>query len=265
MLEHCQNLTNGSARVSTPTRHALTLAASLILLGACQSPSSVPDSNPTASAEERPMVNDSSSQSVSLPADVSVSYRPDGTVRRMEAADLSSGMAADPTYKSLMEDRDFSHLALYLLEQYSPIFKLGQPAAELKLTADKIDSLGYRQVRFQQIFNKRQVIASSIVVHFNSDDIPYLIQGDYIATPSQFDSTATLAADAAHDSAAEAFPDADIGIPRGPGIWLDDNRQPSLVYVVPVERSIIDKSNVLVDAHSGSVLIELPATYAQSL
>jgi Zn-dependent metalloprotease len=242
------------------------LAFSVILSGCNSAPGVDEPVEKLSETDQETQIADERGQATDVvPSDASIDYRTNGTIRRIEADDLSARLKDDSSYAAYLQERNFGALALYLLDRFGTLLKLRDPATELILAQDKTDSLGYRQVRFRQVFNGLPIIGAEIIVHFNTSDAPYLIHGNYLATPIGFDTSPTLTGDEVLQSVTSTFSNARVGDLGGPAIWADAEGRPNLIFLIPVKQSIMEEFTLLVDAHDGAVLEKLAATYSQGL
>lgn len=79
--------------------------------------------------------------------------------------------------------------ARYFLRQHFELLKLDQPDRELALTASRTDNLGARHLKYRQMVDGIPVFGRHLLVHTDSSDSVYLLNGHLEPTPRNLRTT----------------------------------------------------------------------------
>ncbi len=157
------------------------------------------------------------------------------------------------------------------------VFRLENPESELTLTADKIDDLGKKHLRFQQYYQGIPVWAQEMTVHMDGETSIYSMNARYVATPTAVDVSRAGIASATAVQIAESDLAVDVEIVdfdsetrellQYPApiatryIWVDrETGTPHLVWHVQIRPNLRDNWYYFVDVNSGAVLQKYNAT-----
>jgi len=190
------------------------------------------------------------------------------TIIILKGKNLSEGLEGDPVFLKLRSDNLFAKTALAFISANAEFFKISNPAHELKDISVNKDDLGFKHIRFQQVFNNIPVWASEINVHLNNLNNVYLVQGRYIPTPEKTDIHPVLKEDDAKRRAAD-----NLDIPGSEYFeWPSEmiifsalGTEPCLAYRIVASLSATEGWAFIIDAATGAVLEKLPANYDSNL
>jgi Zn-dependent metalloprotease len=207
--------------------------------------------------------DDSSESEIQLPVDFTgveqIRRNSNDSISIVKGQNLSSTLENHRDYQALQENGDHEAMAMAYVRHFATPFRLSNPQAELTLIRVNEDDLGYHQVRFTQNFRGVPVVYSEIIVHFNQVDHVYLLQGQYIPTPSSLDLNPAMSLDdvvAGLASHGELTP-----IQPSLAILAVNGGDPILVYQVTSRVSLTDQSVLLIDANSGTIVQKVPTVY----
>lgn len=196
-----------------------------------------------------------------LPSDTVVRRNPENeTIAYLQGENLSQGMEEDETFRRLQSENLLPQIALSFLNAHRSFFKLIQPADELRVKSLKTDNLGLKHVRFEQVFEGLAVWACEIIVHLDTSNHVYLLQGRYIPTPKDVNTRAGLSPEeacriVANDLEAQGFDHKECRPELV--IFVQTGDIPHLTYQVSVTPSLVEAWIFMIDAETGDVLMRL--------
>ncbi len=109
------------------------------------------------------------------------------TITYLKGENLSEGLETDQFFSELQTKDLFSDIASAFISANAQLFRIDQPAGELVTPSVNEDDLGFKHIRFQQVFKGIPVRAAEINVHLDKHNHVYLVQGNYIPTPVDID------------------------------------------------------------------------------
>ena len=174
------------------------------------------------------------------------------------------GDAVTPVLSKNVSDMSRSRtVATEFLTNNRDLLKLNDPMHELKLKAEKLDRLGSKHFRYQQTHNGIPVWGKEIVVHLSPDDNVYLMQGNYIQSPSRtLTSPGISASDAfefamSHLNASNVLDKKqEVGL-----IYYPDGNVLQLAYKVLITPSFDQKWLYFINAHDGTFIHRISVSY----
>lgn len=190
------------------------------------------------------------------------------TIIILKGKNLSEGLEGDQIFLKLRSDNLFAKIALSFISANAQLFKITNPANELTDISVNEDDLGFKHIRFRQVFNNIPVWASEINVHLDNLNNVYLVQGRYIPTPEKIDINPVLKEDDAKRLVAE-----NLGIPESKYfewysemiIFSKSDAEPCLAYRIIASLSVTESWAFIIDAAAGTVLEKLPTNYDSNL
>jgi hypothetical protein len=186
------------------------------------------------------------------------------TIILLKGKNLSEGLESDPVFLKLQSDNLFSKIALAFISANAQLFKISNPANELTDISVNEDDLGFKHIRFQQVFNGIPVWVSEMNVHLDNLNNVYLVQGRYIPTPEKTDMNPVL-----KEAAVKRLVADNLGVPgseyfKWPPeliIFSATDAEPCLAYRVVASLNETEGWAFIIDASTGAVLEKLPANY----
>jgi Zn-dependent metalloprotease len=148
-------------------------------------------------------------------------------------------------------------MVLTFLTRYRQLFKLREPMQEFVMTSISSDPLGFTHVRLQQQFAGIVVWGSELIAHINQEQHVYLIQGRYIPTPEEVQTSPVLTKDDALRVAAQALDRTPSECPKCEAtlmIFAAADQPPRLSYRVEASTSLTERWALMIDAINGAVL-----------
>ncbi|MFN8544810.1 MAG: hypothetical protein U0807_11505 [Candidatus Binatia bacterium] len=185
-----------------------------------------------------------------------------GTIRSMSGANLAADLERAPAYRALQVPGREVDLALAFVDGLRQRFGLVRPADELRSTAVDTDGLGFRHVRLQQVYRGRRIHGAELIVHLDRDRHVTGVTGGYVRTPTGVATTPALGPAEAVQRATAAV---GARVPQAATPTLayhaDGDGTTRLAYAVRVTRSLVDATEVWIDAQTGGVLARVPTAY----
>ncbi len=202
-----------------------------------------------------------------LPSDAQIRIHPeDGTISYLRGKNLSSILENDQRFQAIQSLGEPEIIAREFLNAYKTLFGVQNPNDEFVLKSVNHDDLGYKHVRFRQIFFNIPIWKAEILVQLNQANHVSLVQGHYIKTPLGFIARATL-----DKKQALAIVARELGIGSECSdckletiIYAPKGRKPLLAFQVAVAISLIEGWLVVIDAKTGLILKKIPAVYSRS-
>lgn len=116
----------------------------------------------------------------------------DRTVRTMKAKNLSEELEQSRNFRELQSKDSYAAIALAFISEYRSYFLLQEPVEELADSSVQTDELGYKHIKFRQVFHDLPVFSAEIIVHLDKGNHVYLIEGRYIPTPKDISVTPAI-------------------------------------------------------------------------
>ncbi len=148
--------------------------------------------------------------------------------------------------------------AIEFLTSKKDLLKMQSPVDELEVINELTDNLGKTHIKFKQIYQNLEIFGCQTVVHFENDQMIYLVAGQTVPTPT-VSTNPTITSFSASETAKKYLDDKNIP---------DDSKTETklmlfphdgttyLVYLVDVlgNDTHIMRQKVFIDAHSGEVI-----------
>jgi hypothetical protein len=229
------------------------LVAALFATSACAGGASRPSKDtPVASA----------ALEATLPTGATLTRDPaTGTVRFLKGQNLSRELDGDPLFRAARNSGDAEAVARAFLSAYATVFRLEDPARELALKRIDVDRIGTTHVRFDQSYHGLPIPGGELIVHLDRERRVVLVNGSYVATPSEVDVTPAISADDARMVAAR---EGDLGADACNAcatdlvLFAERGAPPRLAWRVAAPAGGIAASERWIDAKSGAPLRSLP-------
>ncbi|HBF42681.1 MAG TPA: hypothetical protein DDW42_03460 [Desulfobacteraceae bacterium] len=198
-----------------------------------------------------------------MPKDVTIRYNESGTPSCIKGTNLSSHLDDDPQFCLLKQKGLYRDMVYQFLQSWHKLLKVDDPCRDFEITGDKIDELGFKHVKLQQVLNGIAIWGRSLSVHLNENNQVYLLQGNYEPTLKNVDIIPKLSAQETAEVAISEAPD-DKGGWRAEEkklfILMAGPRNPRLVYRITLVRGLTHRKYYFVDARDGKILHKLSGT-----
>lgn len=208
--------------------------------------------------DRQPLTRLAKTMSPDLPADTIIRrHREHGTITFLKATNLSAVLEQEADFRTLQTEARYGEMVLTFLSRYRQLFQLREPDQEFTMTAIDADHLGFTHVRLQQQFGGIAVWGAELIAHFNRTQHLYLIQGRYIPTPEQVQTSPVLTADDALQVATQALGRASSECPQCAAmlmIFAAAYQPPRLSYRVEISTGLSERWALMIDAINGAVL-----------
>lgn len=183
-------------------------------------------------------------------------YAEDGTLTYWQGENLTGPLENDPEFLQLQQENADGGIAMAFVRHYADQLKLKNPADELRLSSVQTDELGMTHVRVRQRYEGIPVWGAEMIVHLNPANQVYLMEGQYIPTPTEIETEPALTPlDAMNRAALHLGKGTCTGCetelmiyPESPG------RGPCLAYRVRIRPSLTEGWNYFIDARTGGIL-----------
>ena len=181
------------------------------------------------------------------------------TVQRLKAPNLASGLLGNERFRSLIDAKRWEDASLFFLSTISEQLRLKDPSGELRLDSFAEDGLGFKHLRFGQIYRNLPAWGCELQVHWRSDGSLYLIDGHYIPTPEHINIRPLISSELALEKARDALSLSALKSAAEPPVELGLHRQqgrvsPLLAYRVILPSGLAHSWQIIIDAHSGRLL-----------
>ncbi len=177
-----------------------------------------------------------------------------GTLKRLKGAAVSDFLAQDAAFQAMLMAGEWGSASLYFIAALGPGTRLKDARQELVVQAVAGDELGFRHVRLGQQYRGLPVWGSSLNVHWNVQDAVYLVEGDYIPTPTALNARPRLDEPAVLKQAGRILGQSCAGCRPELGIWRGTGADPRLAYRLRVVQGIDKAITLVMDAGNGDVL-----------
>lgn len=145
------------------------------------------------------------------------------------------------------------------LRTYREVLRLDDPDRELVLAKDDHDDLGHRHFKFDQAYAGLPVWPAGLGVHLHANGEIYLLDGAYIATPSEVSTKPALTATEATERAkasVQAGPKSEV-TPASLIVYAPLEKPARLAWKLAVTTGLLHSWILVVDAQDGRVLNRL--------
>jgi len=189
--------------------------------------------------------------------DLGVRRAADGSVTWLEAERLSQQLAADESYRSIVETGSAPEVALAFLQRQRELFRLQNPRDELRVTRVDEEPDGKKHVRLAQSYAGVPVWAAEIIVHVDEANQVYLVNGRYVSTPRSVDTQPVLSAATARLRAAASIEGMDAECAQCRAslvIFAPPGAKPRLAYRIEASSGPAQAWEIQIDAVNGDVL-----------
>lgn len=188
-----------------------------------------------------------------------------GTVIFARSENLAREIQGSSIYSSLAAREDFAAMAIYFLDAYRTDMRLRDPGNELVSNGVTTDQLGFRQVRFRQVYRGLSVVDCELLVQFGPGGELQLVQGGYAPTPDLVDIVPKLStAKAVELVATRLGRDAKVDSPQIV-VFADSVGRPRLAYQIHIGQGAPGGLRLLLDANDGTELRRTPTSYPAKL
>ena len=187
------------------------------------------------------------------------------TVRFLRGKDLAASLEGDHAYARSREAGHYAEMAIAFIEAHRSTFRLEEPTAELSEKRVSSDAEGMTHVRLAQSYRGIPVFGAELLVHFRSADGIYLVNGEYLPTPTGLETRPSLSTDDALHFVATQHPELDGGCSGCESelvVFGRDRAEPRLAYRVRVSVSLTEGWDYFIDAQNGTVLLRIPTVYS---
>jgi Zn-dependent metalloprotease len=206
----------------------------------------------------QPLTGLAETMSPELPADTIMRrHHEHGTITFLKSANLAAVLEQDADFRTLQTAKRHGDMVLAFLTRYRQLFKLREPEREFTVTSIDADHLGFTHVRLQQQFAGIAVWGAELIAHINRTQHVYLIQGRYIPTPEQVQTSPVLTVEDALQVAAQALGRPPSECPQCEAmlmIFAAAYQVPRLSYRVEASTSLTERWGLMIDAIHGAVL-----------
>lgn len=197
--------------------------------------------------------------------DLVIKYRENGTPSYIKGSNLSSNLESDPEYVALKRDNAYEEMVFRYLEKNKEKFKINSPRSEFTLDKIDIDDLRSKHIKLHQIVDSIPVWGCEISIHLDNGNNVYLVQGNYEPTLKNVTITSSLSEKDASELAIGAVSNQQSERWKTSNIlkyiFMVDSKYPRLAYLITLNREIIEKVFVFVDANNGKILHKLSGNY----
>jgi Zn-dependent metalloprotease len=169
--------------------------------------------------------------------------------------DNLAGALTEVTMQSASVGWVDEEFALSFLECYRDTFRLQSPRDELRMARVDADGLGFRHIRFEQVWQGVPVLNAGIVVAIGGDLRIRSVTGSYLPSPTSLDTRPRLDAAGARRAAAGEMSGgvcsactAELVVYPRPGV------PPVLAWQVELRGGVTQRRRTIVDATSGHLL-----------
>ena len=174
---------------------------------------------------------------------------------------LDQGLAGSGVYYTLRAQHNYEEMALFFFDEYRHDLRLIDPRNEMVSAGVVEDSLGYRHIRFNQVYKNLHVVDCQLLVQFDSAGRLDLLQGRYAATPRLTNLSPTVSeVEATHIVASTLGASTTINSSRL-AIFVGPSGEAQLAHVIEVNRGQPNGFRLILDALTGQELQKTPTSY----
>lgn len=169
--------------------------------------------------------------------------KPRGKPFAVNTRSIAPGTVAPPT------------IAQAFLGEYRDLLKLDDPQAETRIASSVTGVGGLTHVRLQQAFQGVPVWGKELLVHLDSSNGVYLVQGNSAPTPRGITTTPGITADAALTAVrVDLNADTDAAATTELVVYSPDHAPAALAYKIDITPAIDARWVYIVDAVGGKIL-----------
>lgn len=183
------------------------------------------------------------------------------TVIFAKSDNLGQELEGQEIYAQLLGRSAYQELAQYFLYAYRDDLRLIDPNSEMALSDIQTDSLGYRQIKFNQIYRNLPVVDCQLIVQVNPAGQLHLLQGRYAQTPDLDDMSPAISEDEATRIVISRLGDGTRVDSLQVVVFPDESGRTFLAYDIQVNRGSLDGSRIILDANTGQELRKTPTSY----
>jgi len=183
------------------------------------------------------------------------------TVIFARSTDLGQELDSEQVYAELLGRAAYQELAQYFLYAYRDDLRLVDPRIELVPSGINTDRLGYRQIKFSQVYRNLPVVDCELIVQLNPSSQLHLLQGRYITTPDFDDISPAISQDEASRIVTSDLQDEIRVDSMQVVIFPDASGRTFLAYDIQVNRGELDGARIILDANTGQELRKTPTSY----
>jgi Zn-dependent metalloprotease len=202
---------------------------------------------------------------LAFPEDTKIRFKnSQGTITFLHAKNLSKNLEKHPKFHALQATDELAQIALAFVRAYKNQFSLLDPDNELIISSINHDELGYKQIRFRQVYLTIPVWGAEILVQLDSGNHVTLVNGHYLKTPVGIKTQPNLTQKHIFEIVANQF-----GINQAckncklqTVIYTAENKNPRLAFQVSVSISLTEGWEVIVDASTGLILNKISTVYS---
>lgn len=183
------------------------------------------------------------------------------TVIFAKSSNLGQELESEKLYAELLGRSAYQDLAKYFLHAYRDDLRLVDPNSEMVSSDIKTDSLGYRQIRFNQIYRNLPVVDCQLIVQVNPAGQLHLLQGRYTRTPDLDDISPAISEDEVTRIVTSRLDDGTRVDSLQLVVFPNESGRTFLAYDIQVNRGHLDGLRIILDANTGQELRKTPTSY----
>jgi len=184
------------------------------------------------------------------------------TVISAKSNALGQELEGEEVYRRLVSQAAYEELAAYFLYAYRVDLRLSDPREELVSSGINVDSIGYRQIRFNQLYKKLPVIDSQLIVQFDQAGRMNLLQGRYAPTPALGSLIPSMSEDQVTQIATLRYGAATKIDSLRIVVFPDERGRAFLAYELLVNQGQPGGLRIILDANTGNELRKTPTSYS---
>ena len=183
------------------------------------------------------------------------------TVIFAKSNNLGRELEGEKLYADLLGRSAYQELAQYFLYAYRDDLRLVDPNSEMVSSDISTDSLGYRQIKFNQFYRNLRVVDCQLIVQVNPSNQLHLLQGRYARTPNLDDISPTVSEDEAIRIATSGLEDVIKVDSIQVVVFPDEHGRTFLAYDIQVNHGKLNGARIILDANNGRELRKSPTSY----
>jgi len=185
------------------------------------------------------------------------------TVIFAKSENLGQELESETEFVELLGRSAYQDLAKYFLNAYRDDLRLVDPNNEMLSSGIRTDQLGYRQIKFNQVYQNLPVVDCQLIVQINLADQLHLILGRYTRTPDLDDITPAISEDEATRIITSRLDDDTKVDSLQLVVFPNERGQAFLAYDIQINRGNLDGSRIILDANTGQELRKTATTYTE--
>ena len=190
-------------------------------------------------------------------ANETIGYNEEGVVVSIKGKNLSFGLDRNSEFRDLKAENRYDYIAYAFLESRKAILKVKNPKKEFKIVSEKIDDLGLKHIKFQQVYREIPIWGKEASVHLDEDNRVYMYQGNAVPTIEKLkDQPLVSEKEAVEFAKQHAFKENMRHEVNGSMlyIYMLEGSVPRLSYKVTLVKGLSDREHYFVDALDGKIL-----------